>query len=316
MSKKELIQLNERVYLIDGYDMGVPERTGTYVINEEELTIVETGPSPSVKHVKDGLQTLGFSLDQVKNIIVTHIHLDHAGGVGLLLQDCPNAQVIVHARGARHLADPARLIDGAKAVYGDKFSELFDPILPVPEDRLLIKGEGDTLKIGTACTLEFLDTPGHSRHHFSIYDPVSNGVFTGDTVGVRYSQLNRDGVHLYLPSTSPNQFDPEAMQQSIDRLLAMKLDAIYYGHYGMTDEPDQALRQVSDWLTVFMEEAQTVQAEVGGPELLASRLLKRVKNHLKEQGVADDHKEMEIIRLDMEVSAMGIVDHFNKLQIK
>lgn len=316
MSKKELIQLNERVYLIDGYDMGVPERTGTYVINEEELTIVETGPSPSVKHVKDGLQTLGFSLDQVKNIIVTHIHLDHAGGVGLLLQDCPNAQVIVHARGARHLADPARLIDGAKAVYGDKFSELFDPILPVPEDRLLIKGEGDTLKIGTACTLEFLDTPGHSRHHFSIYDPVSNGVFTGDTVGVRYSQLNRDGVHLYLPSTSPNQFDPEAMQQSIDRLLAMKLDAIYYGHYGMTDEPDQALRQVSDWLTVFMEEAQTVQAEVGGPELLASRLLKRVKDHLKEQGVADNHKEMEIIKLDMEVSAMGIVDYFNKLQIK
>lgn len=316
MSKKEPIQLNERVYLIDCYDMGVPERTGTYVINEQELTIVETGPSPSVKHVKDGLQTLGFSLDQVKYIIVTHIHLDHAGGVGLLLQDCPNAQVIVHARGARHLADPARLIAGAKAVYGDKFSELFDPILPVPEDRLLIKGEGDTLKIGSACTLEFLDTPGHAKHHFSIYDPVSNGLFTGDTVGVRYSQLIRDGVQLYLPSTSPNQFDPEAMQHAIDRMLAMKLDAIYYGHYGMTAEPEQALRQVSEWLTVFMEEAQTVVAEEGGPELLAERLLKRVKNYLKEQGVADDHKEMVIIKLDMEVSAMGIVDYFSKLQIK
>jgi glyoxylase-like metal-dependent hydrolase (beta-lactamase superfamily II) len=316
MSKKEPIQLNERVYLIDGFDMGVPKRTGTYVIDEEELTIVETGPSPSVKHVKDGLQTLGFSLDQVKYIIVTHIHLDHAGGVGLLLQDCPNAQVIVHARGARHLADPARLIAGAKAVYGEKFSELFDPILPVPEDRLLIKGEGDTLKIGSACTLEFLDTPGHAKHHFSIYDPVSNGLFTGDTVGVRYSQLIRDGVQLYLPSTSPNQFDPEAMQHAIDRMLAMKLDAIYYGHYGMTDEPEQALRRVSEWLTVFMEEAQTVVAEEGGPELLAERLLKRVKNYLKEQGVADDHKEMEIIKLDMEVSAMGIVDYFSKLQIK
>ena len=151
---KRTSSIEQRIYLIDGYDMGVPERTGTYVIDEEELTIVETGPSPSVKHVKDGLQSLGFSLDQVKYIIVTHIHLDHAGGVGLLLQDCPNAQVVVHSRGARHLADPERLIAGAKAVYGDKFSKLFDPILHVPEDRLLIKGEGDALKIGSACDIE------------------------------------------------------------------------------------------------------------------------------------------------------------------
>ncbi len=253
MRKNEPIQLNDRIHLIDGYDMGVAERTGTYVINEEELTIVETGPSPSVNYVKDGLKSLGFSLDQVKYIIVTHIHLDHAGGVGLLLQDCPNAQVVVHPRGARHLAEPERLIAGAKVVYGDRFSELFDPILPVSENRLLIKGEGGTLKIGPTCTLEFLDTPGHSKHHFSIYDPVSNGLFTGDTVGVRYSQLIRDGVQLFLPSTSPNQFDPEAMRGAIDRMLEMNLDAIYYGHFGMTNEPDRALRQVAEWLSVFME---------------------------------------------------------------
>lgn len=96
------IRLNDRIHLIDGFDLGVAERTGTYVIDEEELTIVESGPSPSVKHVKKGLETLGFSLDQVKYIIVTHIHLNHAGGVGLLLQDCPNARVVVHPKGARH----------------------------------------------------------------------------------------------------------------------------------------------------------------------------------------------------------------------
>lgn len=312
MTTKEPIKLNERIHLIDGYDMGMPERTGTYVINENELTIVETGPSPSIKHVKEGLQALGYSLDRVKYIIVTHIHLDHSGGVGLLLQDCPNAQVVVHPRGARHLAEPERLIAGAKAVYGDKFEDLFDPILPVPENRLLIKGEADTLKIGTACTLEFLDTPGHSKHHFSIYDPISNGLFTGDTVGVRYSQLNREGIGLYLPSTSPNQFDPDDMQQAIDRMLGMELDAIYYGHYGMTNEPDKALRQVSEWLTLFMEEARTVVAEKGGQDLLAERLSKLVQDYLKEQGVADDHKELAIIDLDMEVSAMGIIDYFSK----
>ena len=152
---KDPIQLNEKIYLIDGFDLGVAERTGTYVIAEEALTLVDTGPSPSVKHVKKGLETLGYSLDQVKYIIVTHIHLDHAGGAGLLLEECPNAKVVVHPRGARHLADPSRLVAGARMVYGERFSELFDPVVPIPEERLLIKDEGDTLEIGPACTLKF-----------------------------------------------------------------------------------------------------------------------------------------------------------------
>ena len=106
MEKEYPVKLNDRMYLIDGYDLGVAERTGIYVIDEEELTIVETGPSPSIKHIKQGLETLGFTLDQVKYIIVTHIHLDHAGGTGLLLQECPNATVVVHPKGARHIANP------------------------------------------------------------------------------------------------------------------------------------------------------------------------------------------------------------------
>ena len=277
---KDPILLNERIFLIDGFDLGVSERTGTYVITEEVLTLVDTGPSPSVKHVKKGLKTLGFSLDQVKYIVVTHIHLDHAGGAGLLLEDCPNAKVVVHPRGARHLADPARLVAGAKMVYGDRFSELFDPVVAIPENRLLIKDEGDTLEIGPACTLEFLDTPGHANHHFSIYDPISNGMFTGDTVGIRYEQLIRDGVDLFLPSTSPNQFDPDAMRQEIDRMFGLNLNCIYFGHYGMTNNPSLALQQVADWLDIFMEEAQSIIDERKSHEILAERLLDRVRDHL------------------------------------
>ena len=168
------VRIDDRIDLIDGFDLGLPERTGTYVIDEEELTLIETGPSPSIKHVKQGLVSLGYSLEDVKYIIVTHVHLDHAGGAGLLLTECPNAQVVVHPRGIRHLEDPSKLIAGAKTVYGESFSDLFDPIIPIPEDRLVEKGEGDTLTIGENCTLEFLDTPGHAKHHLSIYDPVSN----------------------------------------------------------------------------------------------------------------------------------------------
>lgn len=312
MNEKNPVKLNDRMYLIDGFDLGVAERTGIYVIDEEELTIVETGPSPSVKYIKKGLEKLGFSLDQVKYIIVTHIHLDHAGGAGLLLKECPNATVVVHERGARHLAAPERLIAGAKAVYGDKFQTLFNPIIPVPEERLLVKREGDTLAISSNCTLVFLDTPGHANHHFSIYDPVSKGIFTGDTVGIRYEQLISEGIQLFLPSTSPNQFNPNVMREAIARMQKMDVDFIYFGHFGMTDKPKVAFQQVSDWLTVFMEEGEAVFAESQGHDELAERLLVKVREYLREQGVDDEHDVSFLIELDMQVSAMGIIDYLSK----
>lgn len=310
--KKHPQLLNERIYLIDDLDMGFTERTGTYVIKEEKLTIVETGPSSSVKHVKEGILDLGYSLEDVKYIVVTHIHLDHAGGAGLLLQSCPNAKVVVHPKGARHLANPERLIAGARAVYGSKFDEFFNPIVPIPEDRILIKAEGETLQIGSNCTLTFLDTPGHANHHFSIYDPISNGMFVGDTVGVRYEQLAKDGVDLVLPSTSPNQFNPEAMQNAIERFQGMDLSYIYYGHFGMTTDPAAGLAQVSEWLPLFVETAKDVQRENKDHEELAKRLQALVKDHLRGQEIPDNHEVYGLIQIDTEVCAMGLMDYLGK----
>lgn len=305
-------QLNSRIYLIDGYDLGIKERTGTYVIAEDELTLIDTGASPSVPYIKQGLSELGYTLDQVKYIIVTHVHLDHAGGAGLLLQDCPNAKVVVHPKGARHLADPSRLVAGARMVYGEQFDLLFDPIVPVPENRLIEKGEGGQLEIGPACTLEFWDTPGHAKHHFGIYDPVSNGMFAGDTVGIRYQQLVPDGIQLFLPSTSPNQFDPAAMQLAIDRFQTANFNAIYYGHYGMATETKEALRQVGEWLVEFLEMAEDAFDKKQSPQDLADRLQEMVRTHLRSLGVPDKHEVYSIIKVDMEVSAMGLLDYLSK----
>lgn len=314
MHDKDPIRLDERITLIDGFDMDIPNRTGTYVIDEEELTLIETGPSPSVKYIKKGLETLGFALEQVKYIIVTHIHLDHAGGAGLLLRECPNAKVVVHPRGERHLIDPSKLAAGARAIYGDSFSEIYDPIIPIPEDRLIVKTEGDTLKIGPDCTLKFYNTPGHSKHHFSIYDPVSNGMFTGDTTGVRYEQLIQEGIDLYLPTTSPNHFNPNDMEESIERIRKMNLDRVYFGHFGMTEQPDEALQQVLDWLEIYVEEGEQVMMEGIGYDELASRLLEKVKRHLRTKGIPDEHEIYIILNLDMQISALGIVDYFQKMK--
>lgn len=315
METKKPIRIDDRIYLIDGFDLGKPARTGTYVVDEQDLTLVETGPSPSVKYVKEGLVSLGFSLTDVKYIIVTHIHLDHAGGAGLLIKDCPNAKVVVHPKGARHLIDPKKLAAGARAVYGESFAELFDPIVPVPEEKLLIKGEEDELKIGPECTLEFLDTPGHAKHHFSIYDPISNGIFTGDTVGIRYDQLIRDGIDFFLPSTSPNHFDPSAMQKAIIRIKDMNVDQIYYGHFGMTQEIEKALDQASYWLEVFVEEGEKAFAAGEGYAEIATRLSYQVKEHLRGLGVPDNHDVYILINLDMQVSALGIIDYFQKIKM-
>ncbi|MBU8880139.1 MBL fold metallo-hydrolase [Bacillus sp. FJAT-29790] len=306
------------VSLIDLFDLGKEKRTGTYVLHEEELTIIETSASPSIPYLLKGLELLGIDPKDIKNIIVTHIHLDHAGGVGLLLESCPNAHVIVHPRGERHLADPSRLIQGAKAVYGSQFDVLFDPILPVPEDRLVVKEDGDTLQIGENRTLTFMDTPGHAKHHFSIHDSFSNGVFTGDTIGVFYPQLLPQGVELYLPSTSPNQFDPEAMLQSLERIEALKIDRIYFGHYGMSTNPHRVSEQIRFWLPKFMATGEKVwlqnlnSTEDEKNDALFQALFEEVSSYLTEKNVSLEQDIYEIIKLDLTVGSMGVIDYFRR----
>ncbi|AGE22187.1 beta lactamase-like protein [Geobacillus sp. GHH01] len=312
------LDLGRRISLIDLYDLRMPQRTGTYVLHEENLAIVETGPSPSVPHLLAGLKALHIDPSDIRYIIVTHIHLDHAGGVGLLLQHCPNAMVVVHPKGKRHLADPSRLIAGAKAVYGAQFESLFDPILPVPEERLIVKEDGETLKLSAERTLVFYDTPGHANHHVSIYDSYSRGVFTGDTIGVFYPQLQEAGLTFCLPSTSPNQFDPEAMKQSAARLEKLRPERIYFGHFGMLDDPQEAFRQLRVWLPKFVaagKEAIERNPEASPAEqakVAAQRLRRDVEAFLNEYGVPSSSPVYAAIELDLQVCAMGLIDYWHK----
>jgi len=206
--KNKPVNLGHQISFFDVFDLGFENRTGTFVIHDEKLTIVETSASPSIPYLLDGLKQLEIDPADIQYIIVTHIHLDHAGGAGLLLKHCPNAKVVVHPRGYRHLVDPSRLIAGAKAVYKEDFEKFYDPIYPIPEERLMIKENGEVLELANR-TLTFYDTPGHAKHHFSIHDSLSNGIFTGDTIGVYYQDIQE--FEFFLPSTSPNHFDPDEM---------------------------------------------------------------------------------------------------------
>jgi glyoxylase-like metal-dependent hydrolase (beta-lactamase superfamily II) len=261
----------------------------------------------------DGLKTLQISPNEIDYIILTHIHLDHAGGAGQLLEHCQQAKVIVHPKGARHLIDPSRLILGAKQVYGDKFEKLFDPISPIPEGRIITMEDSNTISLGKNCTLTFLDTPGHANHHFSIYDSATNGFYTGDTIGVSYEEVI--GHPFFLPSTSPNQFNPKAMLHSIERIEEYNPSYIFFGHYGESAHTKKVFEQIRYWIPIFIEAAEHVvqrslqEGHNSMVELLSNQLYERVLDYLN--GEMNDEL-YTMIQLDLQVSSMGLLDYLSK----
>lgn len=318
MNKKP-IDLGNNISFFDVFDLGMENRTGTYVIHDEKLTIVETSASPSIPYLLEGLKNLEIDPSEIHYIIVTHIHLDHAGGAGLLLKQCPNAKVVVHPRGFRHLVDPSRLIAGARVVYGDDFDRLYDPIYPIPEDRLIVKQDGETLQLENR-TLTFYDTPGHAKHHFSIHDSLSNGIFTGDTIGIYYQDIEE--FDFFLPSTSPNQFDPDDMLHSLKKIEELNVSHINFGHFGKSNNPSLVYAEIKKWLPVFVETGKEIYLENKKSSLeeltalISERLFTKIKTYLTENNIPNTHNVYTILKIDINVCSMGLADYFIRKENK
>lgn len=204
-----------------------------YIVEDDgELALVETGTNHSVAKILKTIEWRGWQPEQVRWVIVTHVHLDHAGGAGKLMLALPAAKLVVHPRGARHLIDPAKLEASTRQVYGDsEFETHYGSLVPVDEARVEIADDGHSLSLGSR-QFDFIDSPGHARHHFCVWDSASRGWFSGDTFGIAYKELDtRNGPYIF-PTTSPIQFDPDAHHRSIDRIAAQNPDYIYPTHFG------------------------------------------------------------------------------------
>jgi glyoxylase-like metal-dependent hydrolase (beta-lactamase superfamily II) len=202
------------------------------VVESGRVAFVDTGSNDSLANALAALERIGLDAGAVDYVILTHIHLDHAGGAGSMMAAFPNAKLVVHPRGARHMSEPSQLIAGVTAVYGDAYvRRVYGEIIPVPIERIIEVKDGSTISLAGR-ELLCLDTPGHARHHICIVDRKTGGIFSGDLFGLSYREHDVGGHPFIFPTTTPTQFEPDAMHASIDRLLSFKPEAIYLTHYG------------------------------------------------------------------------------------
>lgn len=285
-----------------------PGMAASYLmVHQDHLAIIETGTGQTVPHVLNLLAELGFRPEQVDYVMVTHVHLDHAGGAGGLMAVLPRAKLVVHPRGARHMADPSQLQAGAMAVYGEEsFRQQYGDLLAVPEDRIISAGEGFELTLGDR-VLRFLDTPGHARHHYCIYDEMSQGIFTGDTMGVMYGELSEGFEPFPIPSTSPVQFEPEALKQSMDRLMSLRPARFFLTHYGMVAATPAFAECLKAQIDEYVAIAQRCRDSQNRVFQMANELMDYTTALLARHGSPmSEEEQRKLIGGDMGINAQGL----------
>ena len=226
-------ELEPGTFQIDLQFQGVPNVIAAYLLEGRHgLTLVETGPTTTLAALLDGIRAAGYDPEQVTQLVVTHIHLDHAGAAGVLLKQLPRARLLVHRVGAPHLIDPARLLASAGRIYGDRMDELWGEVHPCPADRVVALDDGDVIEAGGR-TLRAIATPGHASHHHAFHDLSTGAVFTGDVAGIRIN-----GRPYVYPPTPPPDIDLAQWRQSVARLRALRPKRLYLTHFGAADDPD------------------------------------------------------------------------------
>ena len=279
-----------------------------YLLKQKnKVIIIETGTNYSVPHVKEALSQVGLSFSDVSYVIPTHVHLDHAGGAGLLMMQCQNAALVVHPRGARHLIDPSKLVAGAKAVYGEnKFKEYYGEIFPIDANRV-IQADDNFILDFDGRELRFIDTPGHARHHFCIWDKATKSMFTGDTFGISYRDLDHQDELYILPSTSPVQFDPEALIQSINRIMEFKPERVCLTHFSAIKPTKKATNKLIESIH-FVSNLAIKYAEKNDSEsIIYKKMMDYFLEGLNEIGFQNNDYAKDRLSLDVLINTQGLI---------
>lgn len=268
---------------------------------------IDTGCHLSVPNLLATLKDKNIEVEAVDHIILTHIHLDHAGGAGELIKHLPNANVLVHERGAQHLIDPSKLRAGVIGVYGELFFKQFlGDLIPIPSNKVVIAKDGDIINLGGR-VLKFIDTPGHARHHLCIWDEQSRGIFSGDTLGVSYRGFDTEQGVLIFPPTTPVQFDPQAWISTVNQLLTLKPKFAYLTHFNRIEFTKESADMLIQHINGFVAIAKKSADEENRHKVIKDSLLKYLLNIATQHGVKlDEQQQIKLFKGDLEICAQGL----------
>jgi len=296
-------KVNDFLYLIDLKPMGIENYIASYVLHGDNVAIIETGPAVSIGNLLGGLEKVGIETEEVSYAAVSHVHIDHAGGAGILLDHLPNAKLLVHRRGARHIIDPEKLWTQTRQVLRE-IAESYGEITPVPKERIIVATDGMKINLGQNVELEVIETLGHASHHLSFYETKGNGVFPGDTAGIYLTNFD-----VVVPTT-PAPFDLEMTLASIARLVEMKPRNLCYTHFGVVDDAVRRLETYKDRLELW---AEVVREEVKTEENLKKIYQKILMKDPQINAVADFLQDHTIFRRGILMqNIQGFVEYFRK----
>ncbi|PKA25540.1 MBL fold metallo-hydrolase [Leptospira levettii] len=289
-----------------------------YLIEEEgHGIVVETNTTHAIPKILSVMDNQNVSPSNLDYIIVTHVHLDHAGGAWALLESCPNAVLLAHPKTAKHLIDPSLLIKSATAVYGkENFQKLYGEIKPIPKERVRVMEDGEFLD-WKGHSFEFIYTKGHANHHFCIYDKKINGVFTGDSFGISYPHLE-NGKSFIFPTTTPTDFDAKEAIHSIDLILGTGASVCYLTHFGVI----QNLKQCAEDLKIGLHLCQNAILELkqvpkeNRLSFMEKQVELMIKNLANRNAVILTEKDWSLLRLDVNLNAQGLVYAFERNENK
>lgn len=300
----------EQIITIDCHYV-MPQVAAAYLVRcGDTAALIDNNTNHSVPAILAALHDAGYTPEQVSHIIITHVHLDHAGGTGLLAAHCPNAVVVAHPRAAPHVIDPSRLIQSASTVYGaENFRKLYGDIQPVAEKRVHVPADGEVIVVGDK-EFQFIYTRGHANHHFVIFEKNTASIFTGDSFGIAYPMMQRGSKPFLFPSTTPTDFDAAEARISYDKILHSGAKQAYPTHFGVWRD----IPAGHAMLMQYLDEVETLYNHLI-KEADADRALATARKAFEDfftrengaRGVTLNDKEREVLGMDIDLNAQGIV---------
>lgn len=277
------------------------------IVERGRAAFVDVGTNHSVPALLAELQRQGLAREAVDWIILTHVHLDHAGGAGELLRQLPRARVWLHPRGVRHMVDPAQLVAGASAVYGaDEVARTYGTLVPIAPDRIVEARDGDVIELAGR-PLRALDTPGHARHHISIWDEASRAFFPGDTFGLSYREFDGPNGPFILPTTSPVQFEPDALRASIERMLGFDPEAMLLTHYSRIGDAAKRGAELIEQIAAMTAISRAVDGLADRHERIKTGLTELYVARAEAHGCGLSEAQVrERLAMDIELNAQGL----------